>query len=119
MVGLTVLVTAGPTREPLDPVRYLPNRSSGKMGYALARTAALRGARVVLVSGPTHLEPPTPVETIQVETAAEMHDAVIRYAHSADLIIKAAAVSDYRPESISTQKKKKQAENLVIPVTKS
>jgi len=96
--GRTVLVTAGPTREPIDPVRYVGNRSSGRMGYALAREAWLRGARVILVSGPTALDAPAGVQRIAVETAREMEEAVRTWLPSADLAIFAAAVADYRPE---------------------
>ena len=88
--GETVLITAGPTREPIDPVRYLTNRSSGKMGYALADAAARRGAKVILVSGPVALQPPTGVEVIDVETAAEMHDPVMARRGEATVVIKAA-----------------------------
>ena len=95
--GRTVLVTAGPTHEPLDPVRFLGNRSSGRMGYALASAAWRRGARVVLISGPTRLPDPVGVETIRVETAAEMDAEVQRRVGDADLQIFAAAVADYRP----------------------
>jgi len=105
--GRRVLVTAGPTREPLDPVRYLSNRSSGKMGYALAEAARLRGATVTLVSGPAALPPPGGVEFVRVETAAQMRDAVQARAPSADLILAAAAVSDYRPAEQAAQKIKK------------
>jgi len=94
--GTTVLVTAGPTREPLDPVRYLSNRSSGKMGYAVAAEALRRGARVILVSGPTHLDPPAGAETVRVETAAEMAAAVERLAGQASIVVMAAAVADFR-----------------------
>jgi len=107
--GRRVLVTAGPTREPLDPVRYLSNRSSGKMGYALAEAARLRGAAVTLVSGPTALPAPGGVDFVQVETAAQMRDAVLPRAPSADLILAAAAVSDYRPAERAIQKIKKGA----------
>jgi phosphopantothenoylcysteine decarboxylase/phosphopantothenate--cysteine ligase len=92
-----VLVTAGPTREALDPVRYLTNRSSGRMGYAIAMQAARRGARVTLITGPTHLPPPTGVRVIPVETAREMRDAVLHAAQTATVVVKAAAVADYRP----------------------
>lgn len=92
-----VLITAGPTREPLDPVRYLSTRSSGKMGYALATEAAARGARTILVSGPSALSPPAGVECIRVETALQMREAVLDRLAEATVIIKAAAVSDYRP----------------------
>ncbi|MBW2476176.1 MAG: bifunctional phosphopantothenoylcysteine decarboxylase/phosphopantothenate--cysteine ligase CoaBC, partial [Deltaproteobacteria bacterium] len=95
--GKTVLVTAGPTREELDPVRFLSNYSSGKMGYAVARAARNHGAKVILVSGPVHLTAPQNIETIRVQTANEMHAAVITHAKRADVVIKAAAVADYRP----------------------
>ena len=107
--GETVLITAGPTREPIDPVRYLSNRSSGKMGYALAEAALRRGAKVVLVSGPTSLKAAAGIEVVAVETAAEMHRAVMARAAEATVIIKAAAVSDYRPKAAAAQKMKKQA----------
>ena len=102
-----VLVTAGPTREPLDPVRYLSNRSSGKMGYAIAEAAAARGARVILVSGPTALAPPQGVDVIHVETAQQMHDAVLAKLTAATVVIKAAAVADYRPKQVAGRKIKK------------
>jgi phosphopantothenoylcysteine decarboxylase/phosphopantothenate--cysteine ligase len=105
--GRTVLVTAGPTREYFDPVRFISNPSSGKMGYAVARAAEHRGAKVVLVSGPVHETPPLNVETIQVETAQEMAQAVYRYAPVADIVVKAAAVGDYRPRAREKQKIKK------------
>jgi phosphopantothenoylcysteine decarboxylase / phosphopantothenate---cysteine ligase len=105
--GRKVLITAGPTHEPLDPVRYLGNRSSGKMGYALARTARRRGATVMLVSGPTHLPPPPGVELISVRTAADMHQAVMSRWAEVSVIIKAAAVSDFRPAVFEEQKIKK------------
>lgn len=95
--GERFLITAGPSREPLDPVRYLSNRSSGKMGYALARSAARRGAEVVLVSGPTALECPAGVRRIPVTTAAEMRDAVVKEFAAATAVVMAAAVADYRP----------------------
>jgi phosphopantothenoylcysteine decarboxylase/phosphopantothenate--cysteine ligase len=107
LAGRAVLVTAGPTREPLDPVRFLSNRSSGKMGYAIAEAAALRGARVVLVSGPTALAAPVGVDVIPVETAQEMHDAVLARLETAQVVIKAAAVSDYRPTRQAARKFKK------------
>jgi len=102
-----ILVTAGPTREPLDPVRYLSNRSSGKMGYAIAEAAAARGARVILVSGPTALVPPQGVDVIHVETAQQMHDAVLAKLTAATVVIKAAAVADYRPKQVAGRKIKK------------
>jgi phosphopantothenoylcysteine decarboxylase/phosphopantothenate--cysteine ligase len=107
--GETVLVTAGPTQEPLDPVRYITNRSSGKMGYALAEAAAARGARVVLVSGPTRLDPPAGVETVRVRTAVEMRDAVFRHLEGATIVIKSAAVADFHVSSVPKQKVKKTA----------
>jgi phosphopantothenoylcysteine decarboxylase/phosphopantothenate--cysteine ligase len=109
--GRVVLVTAGPTREPVDPVRYLSNRSSGKMGYAIAEVAAARGATVILVSGPTALPPPAGVDLVPVETAQQMHDAVLAKLPLADVVIKAAAVADYRPRRVAGQKIKK-AEGL-------
>ncbi len=105
--GKTVLVTAGPTREPLDPVRFLTNRSSGKMGYALAEQAAQRGARVILVSGPVALPAPHGVERIRVETTQEMLQAVLAHFAEADAVIKAAAPCDYRPAKAAGQKIKK------------
>jgi phosphopantothenoylcysteine decarboxylase / phosphopantothenate---cysteine ligase len=104
LAGEHVLVTAGPTREPLDPVRYLSNRSSGRMGYALAAQAVRRGAQVTLVTGPTHLPPPSGIRVIPVQTALEMRDAVLHAAGSATIVIKAAAVADYRPGRLATEK---------------
>ena len=106
LAGETFLITAGPTREPLDPVRFLSNRSSGKMGYAMAEAAARRGAKVILVTGPTALTLPSGIETIAVETAAEMLKAVMRHLPNASVVIKAAAVADYRPKSVAAQKMK-------------
>jgi len=100
----TVLITAGPTREKIDPVRYLTNRSSGRMGYALAEAALRRGARVLLISGPTVVKPPAAAEVTRVESAREMHDAVIRLLPEASMVIKAAAVSDYSSSSPFPQK---------------
>jgi phosphopantothenoylcysteine decarboxylase/phosphopantothenate--cysteine ligase len=105
--GVKAIVTAGPTREHLDPVRFLTNPSTGLMGYTLARALHERGAEVVLVSGPTYLDPPMGVKTVSVTTAEEMRNAVLGYYNSADLVIKAAAVSDYRPAEIEEQKVKK------------
>ncbi len=107
LAGETVLITAGPTREPIDPVRFISNRSSGKMGYALAEAALLRGARVILVSGPVALKPPAQAEVVNVETAAEMQQAVMSRAGEASIVIKAAAVSDYKPKEAFTQKMKR------------
>jgi phosphopantothenoylcysteine decarboxylase/phosphopantothenate--cysteine ligase len=112
--GETVLVTAGPTQEPLDPVRYISNRSSGKMGYALADAAATRGARVILVSGPVSLAPPANVETIRVKTAVEMRDAVFERLKEADIVIKSAAVADFHLSNIPEQKVKKTAARMSL-----
>jgi len=106
--GETVLVTAGPTEEPLDPVRYISNRSSGKMGYALAEAARRRGARVVLISGPTHIDPPTAHTIERVRTAAEMEESVLRHAAEASVVVMAAAVADFRPAAVHRGKIKKQ-----------
>ena len=103
----TVLITAGPTREKVDPVRYLTNRSSGRMGYALAEAASRRGARVLLVSGPTALTPPGAAELTQVESAEQMRQAVLKLLPEATVVIKTAAVSDYRPKSAASQKIKR------------
>ena len=105
--GETILITAGPTQEPLDPVRYLSNRSSGKMGYALARAALDRGARVILISGPVSLNPPAGADVIHVHTAAEMRDAVFANLEPATVVIKCAAVADFRPSARSEHKIKK------------
>ena len=107
LTGETVLITAGPTREPVDPVRFLGNRSSGKMGYALAEAAARRGAKVIVVSGPVALEPPSEAEVIQVETAEEMRKAVMSRAADATVVIAAAAVADFRLKNVSEQKIKR------------
>ncbi len=112
--GETVLITAGPTQEPLDPVRYLTNRSSGKMGYALAEAAAERGARVILVSGPVNLAAPARVELIPVRTAVEMRQAVMDHLEQATIIIKAAAVADYHRSNPPQQKVKKTAARLSL-----
>jgi phosphopantothenoylcysteine decarboxylase/phosphopantothenate--cysteine ligase len=112
--GETVLVTAGPTCEDLDPVRYLTNRSSGKMGYAVAEAAALRGAKVILVSGPVNLETPSGVERIDVRTASEMHRAVLDRIAGASIAIFAAAVADYRPAEQHAEKIKKGNVSLTI-----
>jgi phosphopantothenoylcysteine decarboxylase/phosphopantothenate--cysteine ligase len=105
--GETVLITAGPTREPVDPVRFLGNRSSGRMGYALAEAALRRGARVILVTGPTNLPPPGAAEVVSVETAAQMRDAVLARFGEATVVIKAAAVADYQPKQKAEQKIKR------------
>jgi len=109
-----VLVTAGPTREPLDPVRFLSNRSSGKMGYAIARSAARRGARVTLISGPTMLPPPFGVEVVAVETAADMATVLGKRFSEATLLVMAAAVADYRPVKAEDRKMKRRPEGLRV-----
>ena len=114
LVGETVLITAGPTQEPLDPVRYITNRSSGKMGYALAEAAQRRGARVVLISGPVHLPPPRGVELLSVRTAREMREAVLAQLEPATIVIKAAAVADYHLTHVPEQKVKKTAMRLTL-----
>ncbi|WFF72632.1 bifunctional phosphopantothenoylcysteine decarboxylase/phosphopantothenate--cysteine ligase CoaBC [Proteiniclasticum sp. QWL-01] len=119
MVGKKVLVTAGPTQEALDPVRYLTNHSTGKMGYAIAQAAAARGAQVTLVSGPTNLPRPYRVEVIDVVTAEEMFQEVTRCSTSQDIIIKAAAVADYRPARIAHDKMKKGEGELSIPLERT
>ena len=105
--GETVLITAGPTREKIDPVRYLTNRSSGRMGYALAEVALRRGARVLLVSGPTSLMPPGAAEVTRVESAEEMRDSVLKLLPQASIVVKTAAVADYRPKATAEQKLKR------------
>lgn len=107
--GETILVTAGPTQEPLDPVRYISNRSSGKMGYALAGAASRRGARVILISGPVSISPPPQTELIQVRTAHEMRQAVLEHLEASTIIIKCAAVADYYLPKVPQQKMKKNA----------
>jgi len=117
--GLRILVTAGPTIEAIDPVRYITNRSSGKMGYALARAAWLRGAEVTLVSGPTSLKPPAGVTLEKVKATEEMKQAVMRHRNKCDVIIKAAAVLDYRPREKAVQKIKKEAWNQSLDLVRT
>jgi phosphopantothenoylcysteine decarboxylase/phosphopantothenate--cysteine ligase len=117
--GKTVIVTAGPTREAIDPVRFVGNRSSGKMGYALAVAARNRGARVVLISGPTELQPPPGIELIRVTTAAEMRDAVVPRAAHADVVIMAAAVADYAPAAAPQQKIHKDSDTLTLSLVRT
>jgi len=117
--GRRVLVTAGPTQEALDPVRFLTNHSTGKMGYALAKMAMLRGAQVTLVSGPTALEPPPFVEVVNVVSAQDMFEAVSARAEQSDLIFKAAAVADYTPADYSGDKLKKKDSDLTIPLVRT
>ena len=111
LAGKSVLITAGPTREAIDPVRYISNHSSGKMGFALANAAAQLGAKVTLVCGPVSLNTPAGVERINVASAQEMHDAVMAHAPSNDAFISCAAVADYRPENVASQKLKKTENN--------
>ena len=117
--GKRVLVTAGPTREAMDPVRYLTNRSSGRMGYAIAKAAARRGAEVTLVSGPTALPRPGYMEIVEIESAQEMYEAVTSRAPDMDIIIKAAAVADYRPADVAEDKIKKKDGDLSIPLERT
>lgn len=119
LVGKHVLVTAGPTQEPIDPVRYFTNRSSGKMGYAIAEVAALLGAKVTLVTGPTKLPKPKNVETIQVTTAEEMYHAVMKHFPDSDIVIKSAAVADYRPKHTFSNKMKKQPGDMTIELERT
>jgi len=117
--GKKVLVTAGPTQEPMDPVRFVSNPSSGKMGYALARAAEQRGARVTMVSGPTHLAPPVNMDVVYVRTAAEMAQAVFPRMEAADIMIMTAAVSDYRPTETAVQKMKKGDDRLMVAMQRT
>lgn len=119
MKGMRVLVTAGPTQEALDPVRYITNHSSGKMGYAIAKNAMLRGAEVTLVTGETAIEKPRFVKIVDIKSAADMFDAVTNLAKEQDVIIKAAAVADYTPVTVSEDKMKKTDDDLVIPVERT
>jgi phosphopantothenoylcysteine decarboxylase/phosphopantothenate--cysteine ligase len=112
--GEVFVITAGPTQEPLDPVRFISNRSSGKMGYAIAEAAACRGARVILVSGPVALDAPKNVEVVSVETAAQMRAAVLEHLEPASIIVKAAAVADYHLAQVPKQKMKKTAARLTL-----
>ncbi len=117
--GKKILVTAGPTQEAVDPVRYLTNHSTGKMGYALARCAMLRGADVTLVTGPTVITPPPFVQTVAVTSAEEMYQEVTKRATEQNAIIMAAAVADYRPATVSAEKQKKQAGDTVLPLSRT
>ena len=119
MQGLNVLVTAGPTQEAADPVRYLTNHSTGKMGYAIATVCARRGASVTLVSGPTALKKPQFVRTVEITTAKEMFEAVTERASEQDIIVKAAAVADYRPKSVSSEKMKKKDGELTLELERT
>ena len=117
--GKRVLITAGPTREAIDPVRFVSNRSSGKMGFAVAAAMRAAGAEVVLVSGPVNLEPPPGVRCVEVETAAQMLEAVQRELPGTHVLVATAAVADYRPESVAERKIKKQAGDMVLPMTRT
>ena len=119
LAGRRILVTAGPTRESIDPVRYITNHSTGKMGYAIARVAAYRGADVTLVSGPVDLPRPLFVETVLVESAREMFEAVTARSGEQDIIVKAAAVADYRPATVGTEKIKKSDGDLSIALERT
>ena len=120
LVNKKIIITAGPTIEPIDPVRFISNHSSGKMGYSIAEEAKNRGGQVVLISGPSHLEPPKDIELVNVNTTEEMFDAVGRYYDWADVLIKAAAPSDYKPVETSKKKIKKESnDNLTIDFTKN
>ena len=119
MEGLNVLVTAGPTQESLDPVRYITNHSSGKMGYAIARNAMLRGAKVTLVSGETSIPKPRFVDVVDIKSAADMFEAVTSRASEQDIIIKAAAVADYTPATFSDDKIKKSDRDMSIPLDRT
>ncbi len=120
LTGKKILVTAGPTREALDPVRFLTNHSTGKMGYAISKVAAARGAEVTLVTGPTEIKKPGFVKVVPIESAREMYEAVTAASEEQDAIIKAAAVADYRPAHVSDEKiKKKDGDELSIPVERT
>ena len=119
LTGKKVLVTAGATQEAIDPVRFISNHSTGKMGYAVARAAMLRGADVTLISGKTSLSPVPFVNTVNVTSAAQMYDAVMKYSDSSDIIVKAAAVADYRPKSIASEKIKKSDGEAVIELERT
>lgn len=116
---MTILITAGPTREAIDPVRYLTNRSSGKMGYALADAARLKGHRVILISGPTNLDVPDRIDFIPVESAADMHQAVAHWIGKCEVAIFAAAVADYCVAEVAPQKIKKSGETLTLELVKT
>ena len=119
LVGKKVIVTAGPTREYIDPIRFITNRSSGRMGYAIAETAKARGANVILISGKTHLSPPVDIEFLQVETATEMRKAILDNFDVADVVIMSAAVSDYRPSEYSSVKIKKVEQKMTISLNRN
>ncbi len=117
--GERLLVTAGPTREPIDPVRFVSNRSSGKMGYELAKEGRRRGAEVVLITGPTHLKPPYGITTVRVSTAEEMYSAVMSYFPQSTILVMAAAVADYRPKTVYKEKVKKKDSSLNLELERT
>ncbi|MBT8370815.1 MAG: bifunctional phosphopantothenoylcysteine decarboxylase/phosphopantothenate--cysteine ligase CoaBC, partial [Deltaproteobacteria bacterium] len=117
--GKRILVTAGPTQEPMDPVRFLSNPSSGKMGFAIASAARQRGAEVTLISGPSGLKDPSDVKVIRIQTADQMASAVFEQFELADIIIKSAAVSDYRPKEIAVEKMKKEKNEMVLNLVRN
>ena len=119
LVGKKIMVTAGPTREAIDPVRYITNQSTGKMGYALAKVAAYRGADVTLVTGPTEIDPPRFVNVVKITSAKDMYDAVTSRSDEMDVIIKAAAVADYRPKVVGTEKTKKKDGDMAIELERT
>lgn len=119
MAGMKVLVTAGPTREKIDPVRYISNHSTGKMGYAIARAAMMRGAEVTLVTGKTDIAPPMGVQTVDIVSAEDMAQAVKQRAKEQDIIIKAAAVADYRPKNTADEKMKKKDDELMMELART
>lgn len=119
LAGVRAVVTAGPTREPIDPVRFITNRSSGKQGYAVAEALVHLGAEVTLVSGPVHLEPPAGVARVEVETAQQMLEATLAAAQDAQILVGAAAVADYRPAAAAGQKIKKKADTLDLALTRN
>lgn len=119
MAGKKILITAGPTVEAIDPVRYITNHSTGKMGYALAKAASMRGAQVTLVTGPTSLDRPLFVDVVEIESAKDMFEAVTSLSSDMDIIIKAAAVADYTPAQVSDEKIKKADDNLSIALTRT
>lgn len=114
LTGKKLVITAGPTREPIDPVRYISNRSSGKMGFALAEAALSHGAQVTLIAGPTQLSPPTGVELVRIETTAQLHQAVLDAIGDADCLIMAAAPADFRPVEAADSKIKKDSASLTL-----
>lgn len=119
LAGKKILVTAGPTMEAIDPVRYITNHSTGKMGYAIARVAALRGAQVTLVSGPTSLPAPYFVKMVNIQSARQMYEAVVAVSAEQDAVIKAAAVADYRPKHVAAEKTKKKDGDMAIELERT